>query len=411
MRIAEINMLHCGSTGEIMKGIARIARSRGNEVWTFSPRYYQRRGKAVYPPAEGHTYFGKPFENMLHVRLSQMTGLHGCFSPLGTLQLLRSLDQIQPDIIHLHNLHNWTVNLPMLFHYIKSRNMGVIWTLHDCWAFTGKCPHFTMTGCSKWETGCFDCPQVSGYPQSFIDQTKLMWKLKKSWFTGINRMTIVTPSQWLAGLVEQSFLKEYPVKVIHNGINLDVFRPTASDFRARYGIAQDKRVLLGVAFDWGARKGLDVFIELAKRLDSDYQIVLVGTDSSVDEQLPPEIISIHKTMNQTELAEIYTAADLFVNPTREENYPTVNMEALACGTPVLTFHTGGSPEIIDDTCGSVVVCNDMDAFEREIRRICTEHSFTEVACLKKAKSFSVKDRYEEYVELYEQIEAELESEK
>ena len=402
MRIAEINMMNSGSTGKIMFGIAEIARKNGDDVWTFSPRNYQKAKKNECLEIKGHNYFGSVTENKMHLRISQVTGLHGCFSWFGTKDLLRMLDEIQPDIVHLHNLHNWTINLPMLFRYIKKHNISVVWTLHDCWSFTGKCPYFTAVKCNRWKTGCFDCPQVRQYPQCFVDQTRLMWRLKKRWFSGVKNLTVVTPSQWLTGLVRQSFLKDYPVQVINNGIDLSVFNPTPSDFRKRNKIADDKYLLLGVAFGWGVRKGLDVFIDLSKRLGDEYQIVLVGTDSAVDAQLPENIISIHKTQNQKELAEIYSAADLFVNPTREENYPTVNMESIACGTPVLTFRTGGSPEIVDDTCGSVVDCDDIDAMEKEICRICAEQPYSKEQCLKKAQSFDMNLKFEEYVKLYEQ---------
>ena len=214
-------------------------------------------------------------------------------------------------------------------------------------------------------------------------------------------MTIATPSQWLADLVKKSFLKDYPVKVINNGIDLSVFKPTESDFRQKNGIG-DKYMLLGVADGWGARKGLDVFVELSKRLNpAKYQILLVGTNDSVDKQLPDNIISVHRTQNQKELVEIYTAADLFVNPTREENYPTVNMESIACGTPVLTFRTGGSPEILDETCGSAVVCDDIDALELEITRIAEEKPFTMENCLIRAKQFDKNERFKEYIGLYQ----------
>ena len=224
---------------------------------------------------------------------------------------------------------------------------------------------------------------------------------KKELFSGLD-LTIITPSEWLAGLVKESFLKDYPVKVIHNGIDLSIFKPTESDFRAKYN-CEDKFILLGVAFGWGKRKGLDVFIELSKRLDERFQIVLVGTDENVDKQLPNNIISIHRTQNQKELAEIYTAADLFVNPTREENFPTVNIEALACGTPILTFKTGGSPEILDETCGCVVGKDDVEGLHGEINRIYTEKSFSKEACLARAAKFDMNDKFEEYVDLYNDI--------
>jgi glycosyltransferase involved in cell wall biosynthesis len=257
-----------------------------------------------------------------------------------------------------------------------------------------------MVKCEKWKTQCSHCEQRRNHSW-FLDQSRKLFDKKKELLTGLN-MTIVTPSQWLADLVKQSFLKNYQVKVINNGIDIGIFRPTESDFRKKYGI-EDKKIVLGVAFDWGIRKGLDVFVELADRLSDDYQIVLVGTNDKIDTQLPHNIISIHRTQNQQELAKIYSAADVFVNPTREENYPTVNMEALACGTPVLTFKTGGSPEIIDETCGSVVDCDDVAAMENEIIRICTDKIYSEIDCLKKARGFDQNERFEEYLKLYERV--------
>lgn len=247
-------------------------------------------------------------------------------------------------------------------------------------------------------TCCHDCPQCKRYSW-FFDRSKTLYQRKKELFLGQN-MTIITPSQWLAGLVKQSFLKEYPVKVINNGINLSVFRPSESDFRTRYGISKDAYVLLGVAFNWEMRKGLDVFVELARQLPEDYRIVLVGTDKKVDRQLPDNIISIHRTKTQTELAEIYSAADLFVNPTREENYPTVNMEAVACGTPVVTFRTGGSPETIDEHCGRVVDCDDIRGLIHCIEDIRHNHRLDTAGCLKRAAECDAHDRFAEYITLY-----------
>ena len=401
MKIAQINMIPYGSTGKIMLQIAETARKVGNEVRTFSTIPFDKVQKNTINLPDEHFVFGSFQENKFHYYLGSLLGKNGCFSQSGTRQLINMLKEFQPDIIHLHNLHKFCINLPMLFRYIKRSNISVVWTLHDCWAFTGQCPHFTMVKCDKWKYGCYNCPQTKVYPKSWIDNSHQMYVLKRQWFTGVEKMTIVTPSQWLANIVKQSFLKEYPVKVINNGIDLSIFKPTSSDFRERYGIGKDQYMLLGVSFGWGVRKGLDVFTELAHRLNDSYQIVLVGTDDTVDASLPKNVISIHKTQNQQELAQIYSEADLFVNPTREENYPTVNMESIACGTPVLTFRTGGSPEIPDESCGSVVECDDIDALEREIRRICTEHPYPKSACMKKAKSFDKKEKFEEYLKIYE----------
>lgn len=397
MKIVEINTAHHGSTGKIMVQIARTAESYGHEAYCFSRNWPQNRGPAGQ-------YFGYVAENIVHHIMGPVFAKNEFMSTWGTRQLIKKLDRISPDIVHLHNLHGWYINIDLLFQYLKKKKIRVVWTLHDCWAFTGQCPYFVIENCDKWKTGCYSCPSFRQYPHTYIDRTQKNWKLKKECFTGVDDLMLVTPSKWLAELVQESYLKDYPVQVINNGIDLAVFKPTESNFREQHQISSSKKLLLGVAFGWGARKGLDVFIELAKRLDPDkYQIVLVGTDDCVDQQLPNNIISIHRTQNQKELAEIYTAADLFVNPTREENYPTVNMESIACGTPVLTFRTGGSPEILDETCGSVVDCDDIDAMESEIHRILNQNLFTEDACLRRAASFDMSERFREYINLYENI--------
>lgn len=400
MRIVQINMLHNGSTGKIMQNIAACTRAQGHEVWTFSPIVHYLHSKMETSSIEGHCYFGYRWENMWHRIFDRILGLYGMFSVLGTKQLLKSLDVIKPDLIHLHNLHNLSIDLRSLFSYIKNKKITVIWTLHDCWAITGRCPYFDIAACDKWKTGCGACSQLKGDPLTYTDLTRLMWKLKKRWFTSVKNLIIVTPSSWLADQVKQSYLKECTVQVIHNGIDLSVFRPVDSDFRVRYE-CEAKKVILGVAFDWEERKGLDVFETIAQRLSADYRIVLVGTNGKVEAQLPDNVIAIRRTQNQHELAAIYSAADVFVNPTREDNFPTVNIEALACGTPVITFRTGGSPEIIDETCGSAVECNDVEALEREIIRICNDKPYCQEACVKRAQQFDQREKFKEYVKLYE----------
>lgn len=401
MRIAQINMLPYGSTGKIMLQIGRTVTDHGHQSKLFVPVMFSRTKKGKTVVGKEFTEFGSFWENCLHYYFGTIFGMNGCFSQIGTRQMIRELKEFNPDIIHLHNLHGFCINLPMLFRYIKKNHIRVVWTLHDCWSFTGHCPYFTMVKCDRWKNGCFNCPQPRIYPKMYLDTSKIMYKMKKKWFSGIADMTVVTPSQWLADLAKQSFMKSYPVKVINNGIDLNTFKPTPSDFREHYGIKKNQYIILGVAFGWGERKGLDVFVELAERLDDRYQIVLVGTDERVDAGLPRNVIAIHTTQNQQELAQIYSAANLLVNPTREENYPTVNMESIACGTPVLTFRTGGSPEILDVTCGSVVDYDDIDALEREIKRICVEQPYREQACLTKSRKFDKNEKFEEYVRLYE----------
>ncbi len=395
MNIIEINSSNQGSTGNIMLQIADLARIHGHKVLTCCPMSRDNKKKQV----EQQLLIGNRFSRNIHIKLFELTGFNGCFSIISTWRFLIKVKQFKPDIIHLHNLHNCYINLPMLFNYIKKHKLKTIWTLHDCWSFTGQCPHFALAKCDKWKKGCYNCSQISVYPASKVDRTQTMWRLKQKWFTGVEDMTIVTPSEWLAGLVRQSFLKKYMVKVINNGIDLDVFKPTESNFRQKYHL-ENKFILLGVAFGWGKRKGLDVFIELSQKLDDRFQIVLVGTNEDVDRQLPKNIISIHRTRNQHELAEIYTAADLFVNPTREEVLGLVNIESLACGTPVLTFDTGGSPECIDKMCGIVVDTDDIDTLTHSIRNIATNNSFNTIECIRRANLFNRDKKYEEYIDLY-----------
>lgn len=336
-----------------------------------------------------------------NVALARITGFNGCFAWLETYKLLKKIDEFKPDIIHLHNLHDSYINLSMLFSYIKKHNVPTVWTLHDCWAFTGQCPHFTIVKCDKWKAGCHNCPQYKEYPASLYDNTKKMWQLKKKWFTGVKNMTIVTPSRWLARLAQESYLKEYSIRVINNGIDLNVFKPTQSNFRERYEIPADKHIILGVSFAWGYRKGLDCFVEMAEKLGEQYQIVLVGTDDEIDKNLPHNIISIHRTQNQKELAEVYSAANVFVMPTREENYPTVNMEAIACGTPVVTFRTGGSPEMLDDKTGKVVEANNIEVTEKAIKDICEKKGCNdEDYIVAYSKKFNMQKKFTDYIELY-----------
>lgn len=399
-KVLEINSVPYGSTCRIMLGIAQVGREQGLQVDTASG--YSYHPVSDLPPQ--HIRIGGPVGKTLHMLLGQMTGYHGCFSHWATLRLILHMEKTHYDIVHLHNLHGWYLNLPMLFGYLKKRRIRTVWTLHDCWALTGQCPYFTMVGCDKWRTGCHDCPQLGIYPESRVDRTKTMWRLKKKWFTDVPDLTIVTPSQWLADLVKQSYLKEYPVRVIRNGIDLDVFKPTPSDFRERCGIGGGYReyMILGVADSWSVYKGLDVFVELAGRLDERFQIVLVGTNEKIDKNLPENIISVHRTQDQKELAQLYTAADVFVNPTREDNYPTVNMEALACGTPVITFATNGSPESIDETCGAVVETDDTDALQREIERVCTGRPYSAAACMRRAERFDKGENNMRYLDLYKE---------
>ncbi|MDY4111100.1 MAG: glycosyltransferase [Eubacterium sp.] len=396
MKVLQINSVcGVGSTGRIATDLYKVMKENGIES-----KIAFGIGTAENIPQEDTFKFGNKFDYYVHNAVSRITDRAGFYSKINTLKLLKFIKSYEPDIIHIHTIHGYYVNIEILFNFLKEYKKPVIWTLHDCWSFTGHCAHFDLIGCTKWKTQCYNCPIHREYPKSFTDNSRHIYKLKKQLFTGVENLTIVTPSQWLADLVKQSFLKDHTIRIINNGINLDVFKPIENDIKIKYQ-CENKYLILGVAFGWGKKKGLDIFIELSKRLDENkYKIMLVGTDEHIEKDLPDNIISIHRTKNQNELAKIYSAADLFVNPTREDTYPTVNMESLACGTPVLTFNTGGSPEIIDETCGMVVEKDDIDSMYNEIINICENNVFAKEMCLRKSRMFDKNEKYRNYIELY-----------
>ena len=399
MKIVQINGGVFGSTGNIMFGISDKLREHGMEDLCFAPVTTTNRKKE---PLYSYKKIGSYNSRRFNVLLARLTGLEGCFAKRATKKAISRIKQYGPDLIHLHNLHNSFINLKMLFDYIKEAKIPVVWTLHDCWAFTGHCPYFELANCYKWKTECEKCPQYRSYPGGYIDRTKKLHKLKKECFLGIEKMVLITPSKWLNDLVKQSFLKDYDTKIIPNSINLDIFKPTESDFRKKNNL-ENKKLILGVSFGWGYKKGLDVFIEMAKQIPDEYRIVLVGTDEKVEKKLPSNVIPVRRTQDQKELAKIYTTADVFVNPTREEMFGMVNVEALACGTPVVTFDSGGSPECVDKTCGSVIPKNDIKGIIEETLRVCNEKPYAQNDCIKRAKKYDCIDRYEEHIDIYKEL--------
>jgi glycosyltransferase involved in cell wall biosynthesis len=296
---------------------------------------------------------GSPMAFKAHGLRSRLLDDHGFGSAAATAKFLQWVKAYDPDVIWLHNVHGYYIHLPLLFTYLKSCGKKILWTLHDCWAFTGHCAYFDFVGCDKWKTGCHHCPQKGSYPASVgLDNSKRNYENKKFLFTGIPDLQLIVPSFWLKSRVEQSFLREYPVEVVYNTINTDIFRPTDSNFREIHGL-QGKQILLGVAGVWEERKGMRDFVSLAGMVTEDQKIVLVGVPEDLAQTLPENILALPRTKSARELAQVYTAADVFVNPTYEDNLPTVNLEARACGTKVVCYNTGGCPETLGE--GDVLV--------------------------------------------------------
>lgn len=351
------------STGRIVEGQCRELMRAGQECRIAHGRTAKNcDGIDVY-------FIGSDWDHKLHGLSARLLDNQGFCSAKATEKFLKWVKEYDPDVIWLHNLHGYYLNVELLFDYLKTSGKKIYWTLHDCWSFTGHCTYFDFVGCDKWKTGCSACPQKKAYPACYgLDGSRRNYEKKKEIFTGVPNMTLITPSKWLAGLVKESFLNAYPVEVVYNKINRDIFQPTPGDFRERHGLTE-KFLVLGVASVWEPRKGMDHFVKLAGMLDDRYRIVLVGVTPEQAKGLPGNVIPIARTNSAKELAEIYSAADVFVNPTLEDNLPTVNLEAVACGCRVVTFDTGGCGETITEE-DILVSAGDTEELCRQIQFVC-----------------------------------------
>ena len=391
MKILMINVV-CGirSTGRICTDLAAGLEQKGHTV-----KIAYGRGDVPEEHRDIAVCIGDKFDVLMHAMKSRLFDECGFGSTEVTKRFIKWIEEYDPDIIHLHNLHGYYLNIEVLFSYLQRCNRKVLWTLHDCWAFTGHCAYFDYINCNKWIEQCDKCPSKKDYPaRSFVDKSRKHYNKKKVLFTGLSQLMLVTPSVWLQELVKKSYLKDYPIEVIPNGVNTNEFYYRNSDFKERYHIGA-KKIVLGVSAVWDNRKGLSSFLELASRLNEDYCIVLVGVDSGKKKLLPPNIIAIDRTDSTVELANIYSAADVFFNPTLEDNYPTTNLEAIAYGTPVITYATGGSVESAE-MYGVSVPKGDINAVLYWLEN------------LEKLSPHSINVDYREcvkkYIDLYERIE-------
>lgn len=400
-KLVQINSFDSGSTGNIAKQINKTAEEHGFKTFFLFGRYWKNKNKI-----EG-TKIGIQFDCFVHLLFSRCFDTMGLLSHLTTYKLIKNLKQIKPDIVHIHNIHGYYLNYPMFFKYLRKSKIKVVWTLHDCWSFTGHCSYFDLIKCEQWKTGCYSCPLKKEYPKSILfDNSKRNYRLKKELFTSINdKLTLVPVSNWLEDIVEQSFFEKTNIKVIHNGIDLDIFKPHFDKrILNKYEIPK-KKILLGVASPWSERKGLFDFIKLSNLLSSEYVIILVGLTKEQIKTLPSKIFGFERTQNVQELAELYSSADIFLNLTYEDNYPTVNLESIACGTPVITYKTGGSPEAVSAAIGRVV---EQGNFEELIEAIYSFEDLDKEELKKQCRqyaedNFDKNKCFNQYIDLYNNI--------
>lgn len=400
MVIVQIASASTGGIGRLTRDISDVLNQKGISN-------YIAYGRGEIFDSERDYMFGSRTEILMHGALTRLTDKTGLYSKNGTLQLLKFLDRVKPNIIQLHNLHGYYLNYEILFQYIKRHNITTVWTLHDCWAYTGHCTHYTFVRCDQWKSQCYRCTQQRRYPTCwFKGNVKENYERKKRAFTGVEKLTLVTPSKWLADQTKYSFLKGYETKVINNGIDLKLFRVKGKTDISKYHIP-DKKIVLGLASTWGDRKGESDFIRLAAMLPPEYVVVMVGLSSQKIKKLPSNVIGIEHTENVEDLVDIYNTAEIFLNLTYEDNFPTTNLEAMACGTSVLTYRTGGSPESITKESGYVVPVGDVQAV-RDIVVAHRKNHQTILACRENALKYDKNDRFNEYVELYTHLKSKQE---
>ena len=380
------------STGKICEDIAKTAQRHGWET-------YVAYGRWAKPGVNREIRIAGMWNTYLHYAEQRLLDNEGLSSRFATKRLIRKIKEIKPDVVQLHDLHDHYINFPILFEYLRESDIPVVWTMHDCWAFTGRCYYFDMSGCDRWKTGCHDCPQHYVYPNnSVLERSVRNYALRKKYFEGMKNLTIVSCSQWIADLAKESFLKDKRIEVIHNGIDLSRFKPIPSNS------TNCKFSILGVAAVWEPRKGFNDFLKLRELLPLDeYKITLVGLKPEQIEKLPEGINGITRTTNIEEMVQLYSDADVFVNPTYSDNFPTTNLEALACGTPVITYKTGGSPEAIDEKTGIVVTQGDINGLAEAIKNM-KANPLSPIDCRKRAEEFFDKDKaFEKYIELYNNL--------
>lgn len=391
MKVLQINSV-CGygSTGKICTDIYDLLAEKGHDCCIAY-------GRNTAPKGYKTIKIGNKLDNYFHVFLTRFFDLHGFGSKRATKKLIQKIKEYDPDIIHLHNIHGYYLNIEILFKYLKESNKQVVWTLHDCWTFTGHCASFLIGDCNKWMNGCNNCPLLRAYPTSLVDFSKTNWIRKKEIFLGLkNNLVVVAVSNWLENQIKYSFLSNYEYLCIKNGINTNIFKPSKSNFREKHNLV-DKKIILGVSNVWNTYKGINDFFVLSNKLDSSYKVVLVGLSKEQIESLPQNVIGIERTVNQNELAEIYTAADIYVNFSKAETFGLTNFEAQSCGTTTLSLNSGGTKETLL-TPYSYLIKDVEEAYQFIINYDYTKEN-TIIPCFK----FDKEVAYEKYIELYERI--------
>ena len=398
IKVIQINTTcNWGSTGHIAEGIGNAIINTGGKNYILYGRYGN--------PSNSYAYkYNKKIDFYYHILQTRLFDRHGLASNIATRKIIDAIRQLKPNIIHLHNIHGYYLNYKILFKFLSETNIPIVWTLHDCWSYTGHCAYYSYIKCERWKIGCHNCPQTTSYPSTWcFDRSENNYLDKKYFFTSVKNMTIVPVSNWLANELKSSFLNKYPIKVIHNGINLDIFCPQKIH-KKDFGV-DDKFVILGVASNWEKRKGLNDFIYLRTLLPSEFIIILIGLSESQIKKMPKGIIGIRRTNNVQELAKYYSVSDVYINFSVEETFGMTTCESLACGTPIIVYNSTACPEIVSKDTGFIIEPGDFESVIDAIQKIkiLGKNKYQNICRQRAVQHFNKEDKYIEYINLYNQL--------
>lgn len=399
MKILQINSsANLGSTGRIAEQIGELILKEGWQSIIAYGRTSNESKSVLYR-------IGNDLDVNFHLMQSYIFGNHGFASTIATKNLINYIKSQNPDIIHLHNLHGYYINLKLLFSFLSESKAKIVWTLHDCWPLTGHCSYFSDINCQKWINECNNCPKKRNYPKSILfDNSKRDFYFKKELFNTV-KINIVTVSNWLKNITKESFLKDHNIISISNGVNRNKFKIKGKNqiLIERHKLSE-KKILLASSTSWARQKGFDDYLKLSSLLPPSLKIVLIGLSKDNIRKLPVNILGIERTDNIDELVDWYNIADIVLNLSLQESFGLTSVEGFMCGKPTIVYNSTASPELIIDSCmGEIVNIHDIEGVKSAILKTLESNVDSKRIREKAIDKFDSKLQYQKYIDLYKTI--------